>query len=199
LFVVVAVLDRLRPVAIWNDGISGWLQGPPEQALTVIGFFTDWLFSGQLVVALGLLLCIVLALRGQWLLAASVALVFPVIFLEAVLKFLINQPPASTFLQVRVLFRSSDPQVAPLEHGFPSGHASRIGFVLGWLMLLLVPRRYRLPVLLVAVPLMLFVAWTRIYVGDHSLLEIVAGLLLAATFLPLAAALMRLSRPRPGQ
>jgi membrane-associated phospholipid phosphatase len=71
--------------------------------------------------------------------------------------------------------------------------------VLGWLMLLLVPRRYRLPVLLVAVPLMLFVAWTRIYVGDHSLLEIVAGLLLAATFLPLAAALMRLSRPRPGQ
>ncbi|MFI5268991.1 MAG: phosphatase PAP2 family protein, partial [Chloroflexota bacterium] len=199
LFAIVAVLDQIRPVAAWNDSFSVWLQGPQEPALTVVGFFTDWLFSAQLVLGLAALLCVVLAFRRRWLLAASAALVFPVVLLEAVLKFLVHQPPASTFLQVRVLFRSSDVNLEALAHGFPSGHAARIGFVLGWLLLLLVPRSCRPQVTLGTLLLTLLIAWTRIYVGDHSLLEIVAGLLLAAAFLPLAGALMSIGKRQPGR
>ncbi|MBV8085741.1 MAG: phosphatase PAP2 family protein, partial [Chloroflexi bacterium] len=82
----------------------------------------------------------------------------------------------------------------PLAHGFPSGHASRAGFALGWLAIVLTPPQYRKPVLAVATVLTLAVCWTRIYVGDHSLLEILAGLALALTFLVPAAALAQLDR-----
>ena len=196
LFVVVAVLDQLPPVAGWNRSVSSWLQGPSEYPLTVVGFVTDWLFSAEVVLGLAALGCLVLAVCRRWLLAASLALVFPVVAAETVLKYLIAQPPASTYLQVRVLFRTSDVQIAALEHGFPSGHAARIGFALGWLALLLAPARWRVPLALGAAVVALFSAWTRIYVGDHSLLEIVAGLVLAGIYLPLAGALMALARRR---
>ena len=176
-----------------------WLQGPDERPLTVVGFFTDWLFSAQVVLGLGALVAVVLVVRRRWLLAASAALVFPLVFLEVALKFLVDQPPASKFLQVRLLFTSSNVHVEALAHGFPSGHAARIGFALGWLLLLLAPRRQRPVVAAGTLLLTLFIAWTRIYVGDHSLLEIVAGLLLAAAFLPLAGALLSLSRRQPAR
>jgi len=185
-------------VSAWNDAVSMWLQGPDERPLTVVGFFTDWLFSAQVVLGLGALVAVVLVVRRRWLLAASAALVFPLVFLEVALKFLGDQPPASKFLQVRALFTSSNVHVEALAHGFPSGHAARIGFALGWL-LLLAPPRYRPVVAAGTLLLTLFIAWTRIYVGDHSLLEIVAGLLLAAAFLPLAGALLSLSRRQPAR
>ncbi|HEY8691762.1 MAG TPA: phosphatase PAP2 family protein [Chloroflexota bacterium] len=193
------MLDQVRPVSAWNDAVSMWLQGPDERPLTVVGFFTDWLFSAQVVLGLGALVAVVLVVRRRWLLAASAALVFPLVFLEVALKFLVDQPPASKFLQVRALFTSSNVHVEALAHGFPSGHAARIGFALGWLLLLLAPRRQRPVVAAGTLLLTLFIAWTRIYVGDHSLLEIVAGLLLAAAFLPLAGALLSLSRRQPAR
>ena len=176
--------------------MSLWLQGPDEQPLTVLGDITGWLFSGQIVLPTAIVLCLVLLLRGRVLLALSAGLIFPLVALEAVLKLLIAAPPASNYLRVRILTVSPDTGIKALEHGFPSGHAARIGFVIGWLALLLTPRRYRAPVVAGLLLLTLFIAWTRIYVGDHSLLEIIAGLLLAAMFLPLARGLMALARRR---
>jgi membrane-associated phospholipid phosphatase len=199
LFAVVAVLDQLPPVAAWNRAVSAWLQGPSEYPLTVTGFVTDWLFSPQVVLGLAALGCLALTISRRWMLAASLALVFPVVAAETVLKYLIDQPPASGFLQVRVLQRTSDVHFAAFEHGFPSGHAARIAFAIGWLALLLAPARWRVPIAAAATILALFSAWTRIYVGDHSLLEIIAGLLLAGVFLPLAGALIALARRRPAR
>ena len=61
-----------------------------------------------------------------------------------------------------------------------------------WIALLLVPARHRGKALIAAVVLALFAAWTRVYVGDHSVLEVVAGLLLAVVFLPAAWMLAKL-------
>lgn len=191
---MVAVLDQVQTVAAWNRVFSMWLQGPTEYPLSVVGFITDWLFSAQVILGLAALGCLIFILKRRWPLAVSILLVFPLVLVETILKLVIDQPPASTFLQVRVLFRSSDVHLHALEHGFPSGHAARIGFAIGWLALLLVPQRYRPATVSAIVVVTLFVAWTRIYVGDHSLLEIVAGLLLAAVFLPLAGALMALPK-----
>ncbi|HEX6511285.1 MAG TPA: phosphatase PAP2 family protein [Chloroflexota bacterium] len=186
----------MGPVQRWNQGISAWIQGPEEQPLTVIGFLTDWLFSGQVVVGLGIAACIVFALRRQRLAALSAALIFPLVLVEVALKVLVDQPPASSYLHIRLLFGSSL-GVRALEHGFPSGHASRIGFVIGWLALVVVPRRYRWPAAAVLSLLTLFIVWTRLYVGDHSVLELLAGLLLAAAFLLPAQALARLAKATP--
>jgi len=194
LLAAVGVLGAIPPVERWNERVSIFLQGPDEQPLTVLGDITGWLFSGQLLLPAALVLCLVLLLRGRVLLAFSAGVIFPLIAVEAILKLLIDRPPASAYLRVRVLTISPGTGIRALEHGFPSGHAARIAFAIGWLALLLTPRRYRWLVLSGMLLLTLFVCWTRIYVGDHSLLEIVAGLLLATAFLPLAAALMALAR-----
>ncbi|HLQ31583.1 MAG TPA: phosphatase PAP2 family protein [Chloroflexota bacterium] len=198
-FAIVAVLDRLPAVGRWNDGISVWLQGPEELPLTVTGFLTDWLFSGQLSLAVALIVCIIFAVKRQWFLALSAATIFPLVAVEGFLKVIIHQPPASGFLQTRVLPLTSDLKLRAIEHGFPSGHSARLAFIVGWVALLLVPARYRWPVAAALLILALFMAWTRIYVGDHSLLEVVAGLLLAGVFLPASWALALLAKQRPAR
>ena len=195
LLAAVGVADFTPPIGAWDRSISQWLQGPAERSLTDIGFVTDWLFSGEVVLGVAAICCVVLLIRGRWLLALSAGVVFPAVVTEIILKLLIAKPPASSYLRVRVLVPSGVP-VQALAHGFPSGHAARIGFVIGWLTLLLVPARYRLAAAVAAAVIAFFCVWTRIYVGDHSLLEIVAGLLLAGVFLPVAGVLMAQAKAR---
>ena len=190
-FVLVAVLDRSPSISRWNDAVSIVAQGPEETPLTVVGFFTDWLFSAQIMLGVAALVCLVLAIRRRWSIALSLATIFPLVVVEAVLKVIIHAPPASRFLQIRTLLPSGL-NVEAIEHGFPSGHSARIGFLFGWIALLLVPQRHRGTALVSAAVLALFAAWTRVYVGDHSVLEVVAGLLLAVVFLPAAWMLAKL-------
>jgi len=177
----------------WDQTSSRWLQGPAEFALTVVGAVTQQLFSGQVVLGVALIAAVLLLLRRRWLLAASMAAVFPLVLAEVALKLLIQQPPASRYLQLRLLFSSYGPPGA-LATGFPSGHAARAMFVIGWLTVVFTPNRYRPLALAGAIVLTLFVCWTRIYVGDHSVLEIVAGLVLAVVFLVPAGVLSLLAR-----
>ncbi|HLG69446.1 MAG TPA: phosphatase PAP2 family protein [Chloroflexota bacterium] len=167
--------------------------------LTIVGLVTEWAFSGQVIVVAAAAACLVLLVKRRWLLALSAALAFPLMATEVVLKFLINEPPASRYLQVRSLFAHGGPAVSELARGFPSGHGSRIGFAIGWLALLVIPARYRLPAAGVALILTLFVAWTRVYVGDHSLLEMIAGLLLSLVFLLPAWTLIQAARNKPAR
>jgi membrane-associated phospholipid phosphatase len=191
-FGVLAVVQLLGPSS-WNRQVSVWLQGPEVMWLTLLGAATDALFLAETVLPLAALAFLVLAWRRHWLLALSVGCIVPVVGLEVVLKYLLDVPNASTYLQVRKVLQTPGAPTA-LEHGFPSGHASRAGFTLGWLAIALTPPRYRKPVFAGVAVLTLAVCWTRIYVGDHSLLEILAGLALALTFLIPAAALAQLDR-----
>jgi undecaprenyl-diphosphatase len=196
LFALIAIVDELRPVINWDYSVSVWLQGPAELALTVVGAITESLFSGLVVLILTVAGCLFFLWRRQALLAASLATIFPLVCIEVVLKYLLSHPSASRVLQLRKLFATEQTGPTFLLSGFPSGHASRAAFVIGWLAVLLLPQRYRMWGLLAALVLTAFVAWTRIYVGDHSLLEVVAGLLLAAVFL-VPAALLRAAANRP--
>ncbi len=190
----IALLLRQSGVAGLDRSASLWLQGPAEPALTAVGFVTDWLCSWQFLLSLAALGCLALALTGRWLAAFSGALIFPLVAVEVAMKYAIEEPPASHFLQTRSLFTSSYVHIEGLSNGFPSGHAARIGFAAGWLAVFCTPARYRAVVLGAVELVTLFVGWTRIYVGDHSALEIVAGLLLSLAFLFPAWRLLELSR-----
>src|SRR5205085_7582600 len=87
----------------------------------------------------------------------------------------------------------------PHTHSFPSGHATT-SFACATVLALTVPR-LRVPVLVLAAA----VAWSRVYVGVHFPLDVIAGAALGAAigvgvirFLPrLAAARRQSGRARP--
>ncbi len=174
--------------------MSVWLQGPELLPLTVIGFLTDWLFSGKILVPLALLGVALLAWQRRWSLAASLLVFFPLVAAGAGLKYVLPTPAAATFLKVRVLFVSSFGGPQFLANGYPSGHAARTAFALGWLVLAFAPSPGRLRAAVFAIVLTCCVGWTRIYVGDHTLLEILGGLALALVFL-IPAAILQTVRP----
>jgi membrane-associated phospholipid phosphatase len=86
----------------------------------------------------------------------------------------------------------------PHSHSFPSGHATT-SFACATVLAFAVPRR-RLPLLLLAAA----IAWSRVYVGVHYPLDVLAGALLGAAIgmatirvLPRLATIRRRSRPAP--
>jgi undecaprenyl-diphosphatase len=86
----------------------------------------------------------------------------------------------------------------PHTHSFPSGHATT-SFACATVIALLVPR-VRIPALVLAAA----VAWSRVYVGVHFPLDVLAGAALGAAigycvvrFLPPLAAARRRSRRAP--
>jgi undecaprenyl-diphosphatase len=86
----------------------------------------------------------------------------------------------------------------PHTHSFPSGHATT-SFACATVLAFAVPR-LRLPLLLLAAA----IAWSRVYVGVHYPLDVLAGALLGAAIgiaairvLPRLAAIRRRSRPAP--
>ncbi len=86
----------------------------------------------------------------------------------------------------------------PHGHSFPSGHATT-SFACATVLAQFAPR-LRVPLLLLAAA----IAWSRVYVGVHYPLDVLAGVLLgtaigfaAATTLPQLAASRRRSRPAP--
>ncbi|MBV8084031.1 MAG: hypothetical protein JO247_04365, partial [Chloroflexi bacterium] len=99
-FAVLAVVQLLGPNG-WNRQVSIWLQGPEVHWLTVLGAATDALFLAETVLPLAAVAFVVLAWRRRWLLALSVGCIVPVVGLEVLLKYLLDVPNASTYLQVR--------------------------------------------------------------------------------------------------
>jgi membrane-associated phospholipid phosphatase len=86
----------------------------------------------------------------------------------------------------------------PNTHSFPSGHATT-SFACATVLAFAVPR-LRLPLLLLAAA----IAWSRVYVGVHYPLDVLAGALLGAAIgmatirvLPRLATIRRRSRPAP--
>ncbi|MDE3074461.1 MAG: phosphatase PAP2 family protein, partial [Chloroflexota bacterium] len=181
-FAILTLADSLAPVDAWNRALSLWLQGPDVYPLTVIGSAVAWLFSGQVTIGVSVIGAMLLWLAGRRKAAVSLCAVLPLVAAEVALKYAIRHPSPDGVLAVRTLVHID---VGPrfLQFSFPSGHAARAAFLLLWTPLWLFGERYRAAAAGAAALLLGFIGWGRIYAGDHWLLDVVAGFLLAGFFL----------------
>lgn len=183
-----AWLDALPSVKSVNQSWSQWLQGPQIPWLTAISSGFDWLFSGQVIMVGAAVVFGMLWWRGRRTAALALCAVLAVVAVEVVLKDVLRRPSPLGVLAERRLF---DVAVGPafLQFSFPSGHAARESFVIGWAVLWLIGDRWRGPLLWTGAFLIGFIGWTRIYNGNHWLLDVIAGVLPSTVFLALAESL----------
>ncbi|HEX6513613.1 MAG TPA: phosphatase PAP2 family protein [Chloroflexota bacterium] len=149
---------------------------------------TQWLFSAQVLLLAVALAVIALWLSGRRSVAASLARFFPAVVVGFILKVALRLPAPETVVVNGQLARGG---CTALECGFPSGHVLRAAFLLLWLALVVAPLRGRPLASAAAVVVTVAVAWTRVYSGDHFVLDVVGGALTALTFLPAAVAATR--------
>src|SRR5207244_2928834 len=133
----------------------------------VLSAATQWLFSAQVAIPLFAVAVVTLWLSGRQPLAASLARFLPAVAVGLVLKAALRLPAPETAL---VNTHTARIGCNALECGFPSGHVLRATFLLLWLALVVVPATGRLVGCIAASLLILGVAWTRIYSGDHFVL-----------------------------
>src|SRR5579884_2427503 len=176
-FVLVTALDSIRPLIEWDHAASAWLQGPEVGALVLVGGVTEYLFSPVLSSLIALAGIALLWRSGRRQLALSLALFFVAVAAAAALKFVLRHPSPGNLLVVRRVFPSTALPAELNANGFPSGHETRAAFLIGWFSL----RSASTATL--GLLLALVVGWTRIYVGDHFLFDVLGGLFLAAVFL----------------
>jgi len=159
------------------------LAGPLlDAAATVTGIAA----ASQMSILYCLVACLLLwcAGLGIWSLAPATFLLGTV--LEVVMKLTIQQPtvPEQFHRSAYYPFLSVD-----LNGSFPSGHALRTAFFCTFVAVLLWShgsRRWRLAAVAVGM-LQLPVGFTRVYVGDHWLTDVVAGLLIGSALALLSA------------
>ncbi len=106
----------------------------------------------------------------------------PIIFL--ILSNIFKRP--RPFLSYDKLIWTGSPTIP----GFPSGHATSIIVCLGFLVYLLVPRIKshikKVLMILVALLIVLYIGLSRIYIGDHYPLDIIAGYAVGVAWFGLA-------------
>ena len=125
-------------------------------------------------------------------------LLYPV---ELGMKMLVDQPNIPTPLHREVAY----PLVEVVLRGtFPSGHALRAAFLCTFAGLLLTPRArtFGLPLAIGIGAMLGIIGFTRVYLGDHWLTDVLGGIALGwSVALPLAVQVERVlmrARPYPG-
>jgi len=116
------------------------------------------------------------------------------VWAEVILKLTVHQPPVGLALSgvgfIPPQYGPSYPLLSvPLGGSFPSGHASRFGFLATFVAILLWERDGRAKKLgvLVVIALTLYVGFTRVYARDHWPSDVVGGLVLGAALALLVA------------
>lgn len=180
LFIALTVLVQLRALAMYDLAFSLGKRQVEGPFLEVVAAVTGILFSAELSMMHGLAAVLYLWRRGlrSWALAPLAFLVVTPV--EMVLKRFVSQPYVPADLHSSVPY-----PLATVELGgaYPSGHALRTAFFLTFAAMLLwqegggaVRRALAASVVLLG----LFIAYTRVYVGDHWLSDVVGGLALGA-------------------
>jgi membrane-associated phospholipid phosphatase len=180
-FITVTALDSIPSLIQWDHAASQWLQGSERLPLTILGSITEYLFSPEVTAVAAGAVVLLLWRRGRREPALSLAVFFVVALAGAALKFALRHPSPGNLLVHRGVLPSTSPPGVLSSNGFPSGHEARAAFLIGWASLLAWGIRWRIVCAAIAVALV--VGWTRIYVGDHFLFDIIGGLFLAGGFL----------------
>lgn len=185
-FAVLAVLVNARVFAALDLSIARTVHTVDTPGLDLLSEVFAILFSGELSLVFAGLLMVYFWRRGLRLGSLAVLAFLPLVFLEVVLKYVVQQPPVPDDL-----FRGFAYPLANVttQGSFPSGHAARAAFFAGFLGTLVRSpgglARWLAP--LVAAFIALACALSRLYQEVHWASDVVAGAILGATIGYLAA------------
>lgn len=180
LFILLFGLTFLPTSHRWDEAVTTWLQHAapaPDLPAALLTFLGD---AEVLIPAIGLAGVLLLwknRVQGSAALGLAVGLL-AISILALAMKHAIPRPGPPSLLQ-RHVFRMGL-SVAPQPFSFPSGHALRTTFIAGTLL-------RRTPVLGGAAVLAMMTA--LVYLGDHWMTDVFAGLCLGWVFVEVARGL----------
>jgi membrane-associated phospholipid phosphatase len=167
------VILPIGSVSAWDEHVNDWLAEHRTTNLEHLSWIGSTLAGGLVIpVVIGFFLVTFLALR-RWRLAAFV--LFAVAIESGAYR-------ATTMFVHRDRPTVDRLESLPVDASFPSGHTAAALALYGGLLLLLISRVRRVPVAVVAWPLIvlfpIFVAWARMYRGMHHTTDSIAGVVL---------------------
>ena len=157
----------------WDNDVNRWLAERRGPALTDLSWLGSTLAGGLVIPVLVGVLLVVFLVKRSWLLAAFTL-------------FVISVESGSYRATTLVVHRDRPPvhrlESLPVEASFPSGHTAATVALYGGLLVLLasfVRRRwFSTLAFTLALGLVLFVAWARMYRGMHHVTDVGAGVLM---------------------
>ena len=176
----------------WDRNTVRWFADHRTSSLDTMSKLWSRLADAPSIVAVGLLVAIVLAVRRHWFLVVMTGAVLAVELL--------------TFLTISYTVGRERPDVVhlgsvPSTGSFPSGHIAATIVLYGFLSYLL--RRFGAPVPLVSLAVVwtvvaaAAVGWARMYRGMHHPLDVIAGALMGiAVLVTFIAAITPASHPK---
>lgn len=176
-FLAITLLVHYRFLAASDRSVAEAAHSLSAKSLDTLGALLSILFSAELSVVYALLLGLFLWRRGFGLWSLAPFAFLPLVLLEIVMKATIHQPMVPPELQRASFYPLA---TVHMEGSFPSGHAIRGAFLSIFLMLLLTNRGRAFTVLAVfcAVAVVVLLAFTRLYLGQHWLSDVIAGSIL---------------------
>lgn len=179
------------PMTRWDQPVTAWLVDHRTPGLDTAAVVVTDLGSPVATIALALLVAALLAWRARSLRPAVILIgtVGAAAATSTVLKVLIarERPPAALRL------------VTETDYSFPSGHVTGTAALLGITAVVLTvgrSRSVRAAAAVIVVAAVSVVALTRLYLGVHWLTDVIAGALLAATFVTIGAAVSQTATGR---
>lgn len=198
IFVILSILVQLRWLFGLDLAVARAAYTIDNPSLAMISQMLSIAFSGELSLIYAGVLCLLLWRRGAGIWALAPLAFLPVVALEVVLKYLITQSPVPFDLYREIGYPLA---TVTLRGSFPSGHAARGAFFIGYFVALWQQRGGVADWLAPTIGVIagVIIGFSRVYLGVHWLSDVVAGLLLGAPVGYGAARLIseRLARPRP--
>lgn len=184
LFLVTTGLVQARVLHSFDFAAGLAVLPMASERLDVLSSALSIAFSGEFSLLYAIVFALLLWWRryGLWSLAPFAFLAPNV--LEVLMKATVNQPAVPPELHRSVFYPLASVQ---LSGTFPSGHSMRGAFLCTFLAALLGPRgNWRRGAALSLALLAGLIAFTRVYLGDHWLSDVIGGLLLGVSTAALA-------------
>jgi membrane-associated phospholipid phosphatase len=180
------------PLTVVDRCLANWLHAHATPAVTRAMLVASELAGPRIAVGLTLATALVLLVMRGWLWLLALVLVVPGGWLlDPLLKI--------AYRRARPTFEI--PLLVLTDYGFPSGHTMMATLLYGFLGFFLVTRvrswRWRGLVISVAGALVIFVGFSRIYLGAHYLSDVLAAVAAGVAWLVLCVNAVATLRDRP--